>query len=292
MFESHNYKPKSIEGVKSCLSQAFVLADVLDVTNDPHLSALLRHFSLTCPASRFDLPKWNLNLVLAMLMKPPYEPLCDISITNLTLKTCFLLTLASGARSSEVHALSYTLLSHSPNWSHVWLQPHAYFLAKNQSSRDPSLRRSFKIPSLCDFAGPDLPDRKLCPVRALRLYIAKTDARRRKQKQKSLFISLRPTRGKEISKSAIALWLRQVINQAHANCSNADMEFARASVHEVRAISSSLAFSHSLSLNSILSTCTWKSESCFTSFYLRDLSRQFPDHVALQPCVAAGQVIK
>ena len=225
-------------------------------------------------------------------MDPPYEPIVDISLKHLTLKTCFLLALASGTRISELHALSHSLLSHSPGWSQVWLQPHAYFLAKTQSSRDLAQRRSFKIKSLCDFAGPDLPERKLCPIRALRLYLAKTEARRRKQKQKSLFISLRPTRGKEITKAAIGMWLRTVIKSAHSSCTDAHMQFARATPHEIRAVGSSLAFNHSLALSNILSTCTWKSESTFTTFYLRDLSRQFPDHVALQPCVAAGTIIK
>ena len=292
LFEVKHYKPKAIEGVKSCLSQAFILANVLDVTQNPQLSALLRNFSLTCPVERFTFPKWNLNLVLSMLLKPPYEPLCDIPLKELTLKTCFLLALSTAARCSELHALSYSLMSHSPGWTHVWLQPHVHFLAKNQSSREPGQQRCFKVQSLCDFAGPDLPDRKLCPVRALRLYLAKTQARRFKQKQRSLFISLRPSRGKEISKSAIAMWLRTVIRDAHKNCTDQDLDFARASVHEVRAIASSLAYSHSLSLTDIVSHCMWRSDSTFTSFYLRDVSRQFPDHIAFQPCVAAGKIVK
>ena len=292
LFDVCQYKPKAIEGVKSCLSQAFQLADILDITHNPQLTALLRNFHLTCPPERFELPKWNLNLVLAMLMDTPFEPIVDISLKHLTYKTCFLLALASGCRSSELHAISHSLLSHSPGWSHVWLQPHSYFLAKNQSSRELSQRRSFKIKSLCDFAGPDLPERKLCPIRALRLYLVKTEARRRKQRQKSLFLSLNPSRGKEISKAAVSLWLRTVIKQAHSQCSDSQMQFARATPHEIRAVSSSLAFGHSLSLKNILETCTWKSESTFTSFYLRDLSRQFPDHVALQPCVAAGVVVR
>ena len=292
LFDVQHYKPQAIAGVKSCLSQAFLLAGVLDVTQNPQLSALLKNFSLTCPVERFQHPKWNLNLVLALLMRPPYEPICDISMKNLTLKTCFLLALATAARSSELHAISYNLLSHSPDWSQVWLQPHIHFLAKNQTSREPGQSRQFLVRSLVDFAGPDLPERKLCPVRALRLYLAKTDLRRRKQKQKSLFISLRPTRGKEISKSCIAMWLRMIIKEAHSSCTDSDMKFARASVHEVRAIGSSLAYSHSLALSDILSNCTWKSESCFTTFYLRDVSRQFPTHTAFQPCVAAGKVVK
>ena len=90
-----------------------------------------------------------------MLMVPPYEPICDISMREFTLKTCFLLAIAMAARCSELHAISYSLLSHTPGWTTVWLQPNVHFWAKNQSSRDPSQQRSFQVKSLCDFAGPD-----------------------------------------------------------------------------------------------------------------------------------------
>ena len=277
--------------MRSCLAQAFKLAGVLDISDNAAISAILRHFKIDCPASRFMLPKWNLSLVLNMLMQEPYEPIYSISLKHLTFKTCFLLSLASCARISELHALSFKLLSHNPTWTKVWLQPHLHFLAKNQTSRTPTQHRFFLVRCLCDFVGPDLPERKLCPIRSLRMYLQKTTLRRDTHKFKSLFITLRQGRSREISKSAISHWLRSVIRQAHTSPSDAQIALARATPHEVRAIGASLAFQKSMSLANIMATCTWRSASCFTSFYLRDVTRVYDDFMALPPCIAADTVI-
>ena len=291
LYEHDHYTPKAIEGVRSCLGQAFQITGVLDISDNLAISAILRHFKIDCPASRFMLPKWNLSLVLNMLMHEPYEPVYSISLKHLTFKTCFLLSLASCARVSELHAISFQLLSHNPSWTKVWLQPHLHFLAKNQRSREVHEQRSFLIRCLCDFVGPDLPDRKLCPIRSLRMYLQKTNTRRTQHKFRSLFITLRQGRSKEISKSAFSHWLRTVIRDAHVSASDHQVSVARATPHEVRAIGASLAFQRSLSLANIMSTCMWRSNSCFTSFYLRDVTRVYDDFMGLPPCIAADTVI-
>ena len=283
--------PKVLEGIRSCLSQTFKLLDLIDISHSPAIAAVLQNAKIAVPKKVFQLPKWNLLLVLNHLMQAPYEPICDISFKHLTWKTCFLVSLATAARCSEVHALSFASTSHSRNWSSVWVSPNLHFLAKNQSSHSTLDRRSFQIPSLQTFAGPDLPERKLCPVRALRLYLAKTAIRRAKQKQRNLFISVNPKRSEEISKSTISHWLRQLIVEAHTQPSDASQVLAKATPHEVRAIASSLAFHHSLSLTDLLHTCTWKSDNVFTSFYLRDVATQFPSFKGFPPCVVAQRVL-
>ena len=65
---------------------------------------------LVCSASIRDArnprrtPSWDLFLVLSALRLAPYEPIREISLKFLTLKTGFLVALASGQRCSEVHA--------------------------------------------------------------------------------------------------------------------------------------------------------------------------------------------
>ena len=44
------------------------------------------------------LPQWDLGIVLEALSKPPYEPLQEASFKHLTLKTVFLLAMASAGR--------------------------------------------------------------------------------------------------------------------------------------------------------------------------------------------------
>ena len=201
------------------------------------------------------------------------------------------MSLATAARASEVHALSFSATSHSRDWQTVWVSPNLHFLAKNQSSFASQDRRSFTIKSLQSIAGPDLPERKLCPVRALRLYLAKTALRRQKQKQRNLFLSINPSRTEEISKSTISQWLRQVILEAHTSPSSHNVTISRATPHEIRAIASSIAFYHSLALSDILQACTWKSDNVFTSYYLRDVASQFNEFKGFPPCVVAQKVV-
>ena len=51
------------------------------------------------------LPQWDLGIVREALSKPPYEPLREASLKHLTLKTVFLLAMASGGRRGKLQAL-------------------------------------------------------------------------------------------------------------------------------------------------------------------------------------------
>ena len=53
------------------------------------------------------LPQWDLGIVLEALSKPSYEPLREAFLKHLTLKTVFLLAVASGGRRSELQALVF-----------------------------------------------------------------------------------------------------------------------------------------------------------------------------------------
>mgnify|MGYP001547830117 CR=1 FL=1 len=223
-----------------------------------------------------------------MLLSPPFEPIWSIGFKELTQKTAFLLTLAAGLRCGEVHALSFDRLQHKEDWSEVYLQPTLLFLAKNQSSHHLSQQRCFTVKALTSFTGMDSDDRKLCPVRALRMYLSKTRDRRARQKQKHLFLSLNPGRSQDITKSAIALWLRQLIVKAHREASDGAAQLASARPHEIRSLASSIAYDHSLSLSAIMQACTWKNSSTFTSFYLRDVARVSQELHSLPPFIAAN----
>ena len=53
------------------------------------------------------LPQWDLGIVLEALSKSPYEPLREALLKHLTLKTVFLLAMASAGRRSELQALMF-----------------------------------------------------------------------------------------------------------------------------------------------------------------------------------------
>ncbi len=65
---------------------------------------VLGNRSLHLP-TRNLVPKWDLSVVLAALIEPPYEPLRHATLKDLTLKTLFLIAAASARRVSELHAL-------------------------------------------------------------------------------------------------------------------------------------------------------------------------------------------
>ena len=71
------------------------------IAQSSDLHRLLSSFHRDRPKSSRNLPKWNLSVVLNELTKAPMK---DTDLKHLTLKTAFLLALASGKRRSEIHA--------------------------------------------------------------------------------------------------------------------------------------------------------------------------------------------
>ena len=61
--------------------------------------------------------------------------------------------------------------------------------------------------------------------------------------------------------------------------------------HEVRSVSTSVAFHRNWSVSSVLESATWSSSSVFSSFYLRDIQHEYDGLLSLGPFVAAGSRI-
>ena len=182
------------------------------VSDDP-LQDLVRGAALAETKSPRRIPSWDLFLVLSALYLPPYEPLKRSSLKHLTLETAFLVSLASGRRCSEVHALSGlpSDVAFEPDGS-MSLQFLPDFLAKIQLPGSPSPVISMK--SLSSVLAPDDDDRLLCPVRALRAYRKRTESFRSKQHR--LLLSWNENYKDDIRQSTISRWLREVITAAYA----------------------------------------------------------------------------
>ena len=213
-------------------------------------------------------PSWDLFLVLASLREAPYEPLASSSLKDLTYKTAFLITLASGRRCSEVHSLSGLSkdIAREPHGAYS-LRFLPEFIAKNQEPT--SLSPSIMIRPLSSILCPDDPDRTLCPVRALRHYRRRTEHFRGGRRR--LFLSWNETYTRDITKSSLSRWLSQVIGSAYSRSSSQPAPSTRA--HEIRAWSASLAFGCTRRLTEVLDAAYWRSPNTFIDFYLRDVSR-------------------
>ena len=144
-----------------------------------------------------------------------------------------------------------------------------------------SIPRSFLVKSLSDFAAGLDDDLLLCPVSALRLYLDRTASLA--PLRHHLFVSPRcPSR--PLSKNAISFFLSDVISSAGAS----RPEVGRLRAHDVRSVSTSVAFHHNWSVSAVLESATWSSSSVFFSFYLRDLQHEYDGILSLGPFVAAG----
>ncbi|XP_067673432.1 uncharacterized protein [Haliotis asinina] len=238
------------------------------VSTTPELQSLLRSFRLADQSRKFRPPAWDLSVVLRHLVSTDYELLHDKEFEQITFKTFFLVALATAARISELHALDVNRVQFERiRHGRVFLGLRWDFVAKNQLPGQPD--RRFTIPPLSTILGPDdVDDSSLCPVRALRIFLAASQDRRRLCKR--LFIPLSSTFRAEVSRTTLSFWMRATILRAYAFAGLPPP--AASNPHETRALASTMALHSNCSLTSIMEGCFWRSDTVFPSHYLRDLS--------------------
>ncbi len=78
-----------------------------DIGTNHVLSELIKSFQLKRPVSRSLTPRWNLAWVLLTLGKPPFEPLAQASMMNLTVKTAFLVEKKKKRKVFQVRTVEY-----------------------------------------------------------------------------------------------------------------------------------------------------------------------------------------
>ena len=188
----------SLRGYRSALSAVFCF-HLPSLSSDPVIRNLLRSYRLSSAERVMRPPAWDLSKVLTYLVSPAFEPLSQASFRTLTMKTLFLLALATAKRVGELQALSsiVTFVAGDACLSYI-----PQFVAKSESLTR-SIPRSFLVKSLADFAAGLDTDLLLCPVRALRLYLLR--ARSLSPGRHRLFVSpRRPTR--HLSKNALSFF--------------------------------------------------------------------------------------
>ena len=159
------------------------------------------------------------------------------------------------------------------------------FVAKTQDpSSSDSRFEGFSIPAL-PREGHGQEARLLCPVRAMRRYLDMTASARPSCER--LFVS--PGGSKhEISKNSVSHWIRRVISRAYdESSSHAPRPLAR----ETRGLGPSLLFKKNYSVRAVLHAGTWRRQTTFSRFYLRDLASRTLDTYHLGPVVAAQEVV-
>ena len=281
--EKKNFAVGTIRGYRSTL-HSVLRHTGLQINVDPDISDVLRSLQLQTPRESRDVVPWNLDVVLRYLCSDVFEPIQSSTLVDLTKKTVFLITLALAKRVSEVQALSKSV-GFSNEGAVVSLA--LGFRAKNDF-KCKALPRNFLIKDLTSLVGIE-EEAKLCPVRCLREYLRRTKGLRSNNVNR-LFISPRnPSR--QCSKNGISHFIKTLIKDAHSVLKPELLPILKVKAHEVRAVSTSVLFAHTLSLQSVMEAAQWRCNSVFASNYLKDVSIQYEECCTLGPFVAAGTVV-
>ncbi|XP_030834672.1 uncharacterized protein LOC115921380 [Strongylocentrotus purpuratus] len=251
-----------IRGYRSAIAAVHSgFADGTSVSSAPQLAALLKSFSLKRPFFRPLTPALSLPKVLEALARPPFEPLCSATLLHTTIKTVFLMAIASGQRRSSLHALSVAPGHIRWEGRGVRLIPKASFIAKNQSDTSGSVEVVLHpLSDLSSVSG----DKLWCPVRALKWYLHKTKPF---SKLDQLFLVSREPHS-AASRDTISRWLVLAIKAAGPEALTPGRT-PRA--HDTRSVSTSWALFNGVSVRDICKAAFWKSPSSFTAFYLKDV---------------------
>jgi hypothetical protein len=279
LFEVEKLKPKTIANYRSSLSSTLAKVDGFCVQDHPYLTMLIKSFMLADPPRRNLVPEWDLSVVLAKLRSAPFEPLSwsdAKSRLRTTIKTVFLLALASARRRGELQAISRDSQDFVVSRSGVHLRTVVGFLPKTAVMiHDP---KPFFIPRLTPFSGRDNDDRLLCPVRALIFYLHATGGCKPGER---LFQKV--SGAGAVTAQTVSSWIVRCIR----DCCG---ENIKAKAHEVRRSAASWAYQSSQHhLEDILCAGSWASHTTFSSYYLADVRAQSDGRLRLHPVIAGKQ---
>ena len=208
LFMEKKCQISTIKGYRAVISNTLKFKTGNRIGSNPVLSER--------PVQRSLTPKWDLSWVLVCLQKPPFEPLDKASKFHVTIRTAFLLALATAKRCSKIHALAMDSqhLRFNQIDGSVSLMLKTGFLAKNQL---PSVKPDpIVVPSLARICKREHLDRLLCPVRSLKFYLKMTSSYC--QNRTRLFLPIKGNQ--DISKDTISRWISYTIKLAYRKLTN------------------------------------------------------------------------
>ena len=216
LFDTHGLSPQTIKGYRTCIGSVLTRTSRAKVVLHRTISDMIASMELQRPRTTPVLPQWDLGVVLEALSKSPYEPLREASFKHLTLKTVFLLAMASAGRRSELHALKFdkNYIQFKPKGAGVTLYFSPEFMCKNQKPNQ--VNDPWYIPAIPtgkpEFGAPN------CPVRALHYYHRYlTEHPDLRKDRRRLVVPIKDNNaGKELSASSISRWICTTIVDSHA----------------------------------------------------------------------------
>ncbi len=199
-------------------------------------------------------PSWDLPSVLSALRGAPFEPL--------SLKTVLLSALATVKRVGDLQAFSVddSCLEFGPADSHVVLRPRPGYVPKvpTMPFRDQVVNLQ-ALPR--EEADPAIALR--CPVRALHIYVDRTQSFRTSDQ---LFVCFGgQQKGRAVSKQRLAHWIVEAIVLAYQARRLPCPLGVRA--HSTRGVASSWALARGASIADICKAAGWATPNTFARFY-------------------------
>lgn len=239
---------RTIAGYRSMLSAVLPHYENVTIGQHPHIIRLLKGVFNSRPPKVKLLPEWDLDMVLKMLQKTPFEPLFFADLKEITFKTVFLIAITTFRRCSDLQALRLGENS-------MRIQKKGItFIRFGLSKQD---RQKIFVPAF--------PENKfLDPKRCLKCYLKKTKFFR-KTGENQLFLSLNDPH-KPVSTHTISKWIVKTIKLAHTD------KAVKVKAHSTRSVGPSWAIFNGASLKSVLESADWSTESTFSRFYFKDFN--------------------
>ena len=139
------------------------------------------------------------------------------------------------------------------------------FIPKNQ--RPELIPKPLVLPGIAHLFPKEL-ERLLGPVRALGLYIVKSDERAREDPHLKLFVHFSPDI--QLFTTHFRRWVAETIHLTYENSSQSDLPKIRA--HDVQAVAASTANYRNTPLTELCGLIGWKSCNVFVQHYLKDMA--------------------
>jgi len=239
------------------------------LSHHPWVTAFIKGAQRLCPRVRDILPVWDLQLVLSALREPPFEPMLSTRLDWLTWKLAFLVAVTTAKRIGEIQAFSVDSRYLTCSAAGVRLALNPVFIPKvnTQANRQAEVFLEPFHPRLDSDSVCTL--YRLCPCRAIRMYIEAT-AIFRQTDQLFVCYGSGPSRGKAASKTTISRWVRCCISEAYKAKGKNPPKGTKA--HQVRGQAASWAQFNKTPMCDILKSATWSSACTFASFYQLNLA--------------------
>ena len=239
------------------------------------------------PPIKDVVPTWELSVVLQALMEHPFEPPETATLKAWTWKTCFLLAITSAARVSELYSIdSHPDLTIIRKGS-VTIRLNPAFMPKVPNMV--YLNRTIQLQAFKPNARSkkDIALQSLCPIRALRYYLDKTQEIRQERR---LFVSYKHRHeGDHIEVATLSRWIKETICFGYKQQGKKPPK-PSIKPHTTRAMAASFADLRGVGAVDLCRAATWSDASVFAKFYRLDVAAEegISTHV-LAAAVAARQ---